>query len=102
MVMFVSALVGGALVTLLSFIVQAVDTALARMVAAASVGFLLATGAFAHVVVTAMHLLFGLLGDAHVRLDESLVTVAVVVVGNAVGGLGFVTLSHIAQARAEE
>lgn len=100
--LFANALVGGALVTLLSFLIQAVDTAIARMVAAAAVGFVLAVGPFAHVVVTAMHLLFGVLGQADVTVANGVGIVAVAIAGNVIGGLGFVTLSHIAQARSEE
>ena len=100
--LFVNALVGGALVTLLSFLLQSVDTVLGRMIAAAAVGFLLAVGPFAHVVVTAMHLLFGGLAGAKITLTNGVAVVAITMAGNVIGGLGFVTLSHIAQARSDE
>ena len=96
---FANALVGGALVTLLSFLLQAVDSVLARMAAAFLVGFVLAAGPFAHVVVTFQHLLFGLFADAAVAWGDVVGATALAVVGNLVGGLAFVTLTHIAQAR---
>ncbi len=99
---FANATVGGALVTLLSFLLQAVDTVLSRMVAALLVGFLLAIGPFAHVVVTAHHLLFGAFAGAPVGADEIVWHIAVAVVGNLFGGLGFVTLTHVAQAKSEQ
>lgn len=99
---FVNALVGGALVTLLSFLLQAVDQVLSRIVLAFLVGFLLAVASFAHVAVTAAHLLFPLFDGGHVTAGEVVVAAAVATAGNLVGGLGFVTLSHIAQARGDE
>lgn len=96
---FATAVVGGALVTLLSFLLQAVDRVLGRMVVAYLVGFLLAATPLAHAVVTAQHLLFAEVLGAHVGLADIAATVGVVVGGNVVGGLAFVTLTHIAQAR---
>lgn len=96
---FANAVVGGALVTLLSFLLQAVDSVLSRMVAALLVGFVLAVGPFAHVVVTFHHLLFGALADASVSVGDIAADTGIAVAGNLLGGLGFVTLTHIAQAR---
>ena len=96
-----NAVVGGTLVTLLSFLLQAVDQVLSRIVLAFFVGSLLAVGPFAHVAVTAAHLLFAILNRGHVVATEVIVEVALVTGGNLVGGLAFVTLSHVAEARAE-
>lgn len=96
---FVSAIVGGALVALLSFLLQAVGSAVSRITVAYFVGFLLAAGSFDHVVVTVLHVFFGILFDAPIGI-EALARVAVVATaGNLVGGLGLVTLSHVAQAK---
>lgn len=96
-----NALVGGALVTLLSFLLQAVDRVLSRMVVAYLVGFLLAVGPFAHVVVTFHHLLSGATAGASVGVGEIAAETGIAIIGNLVGGLGFVTLTHVAQARAK-
>ncbi len=98
---FANAVVGGALVTLLSFLLQAVDRVLSRMVVAYLVGFLLAVGPFAHVVVTAQHLLFGAMVDAPIGFDDIAADTTIAIIGNLLGGLGFVTLTHLAQARGE-
>lgn len=97
---FANALVGGALVTLLSFLLQAVDSVLSRIVLAFLIGFVLAVGPFAHVAVTAGHLLFSLFNGGHVGAADLAAEVGIATAGNVVGGLAFVTLTHIAQARA--
>ncbi len=98
---FANALVGGALVTLLSFLLQAVDQVLSRIFVALFVGFVLAVGPFAHVAVTAAHLLFPAFNGGHVTVADLLGEVGLATAGNLVGGLSFVTLTHVAQARAE-
>jgi formate/nitrite transporter FocA (FNT family) len=98
---FANALVGGALVTLLSFLLQAVDRVLSRIVMAYLVGFLLAVGPFAHVVVTAAHLFFGATTHAPIGFSEIGIDLAIALAGNLLGGVAFVSLSHIAQAHAE-
>jgi formate/nitrite transporter FocA (FNT family) len=95
---FASAIVGGALVALLSFLLQAVETVRSRMTLAYVVGFLLALGPFDHVVVTALHVVFGILFGAPITIGALAETVAVATAGNLVGGLGLVTLTHVTQA----
>ncbi len=99
MVFFVKAVAGGALVTLLSFLSQAVNTIGSRIVLAYMVGFMLVIGPFDHVVVTSLHVLFGIFFDAQVSYGEFFRCLLIVATGNAVGGLGLVTLTHIAQAK---
>ena len=98
---FANAVVGGVLVTLLSFLLNAVDSTLARMVVSFLVGFLLAVGPFAHVVVTFQHLLAGALAGAAIGVGEIASGFAIAVAGNLLGGLGFVTFTHVAQGRTE-
>ena len=94
---FGSAFAGGALVTLLSYMLEAVDGVGSRIALAYVVGFLLALGAFDHVVVTALHAVFGLFFDADITVTALVTTLAVVTAGNLAGGLGLVTLTHVAQ-----
>ena len=96
---FSKGIAGGALVSLLSFLLRAVDTALSRITLAYVVGFLLTLGPFDHVIVTVLHILFGILFGAQISLWSLTVTTAVVLAGNFVGGLGLVTLTHIAQVK---
>ncbi len=96
---FVKAIAGGALVTLLSFLLEAVDRVNSRIALAYLVGFLLALGPFDHVVVSALHVFFGILFGAEIGLGTLVVIMATVTAGNLVGGLSLVTLTHIAQAK---
>jgi formate/nitrite transporter FocA (FNT family) len=94
---FSSAVVGGALVALLSYLLQAVHSVGSRITLAYAVGVFLALGPFDHVVVTVLHVAFGLLLGAQVDLVRFGTVAAVVTTGNLVGGLGLVTLTHVAQ-----
>jgi formate-nitrite transporter family protein len=90
----------GALLTLLSYLLHAGDSTVARMAAAYLVGFFVAVGPFDHVIVNALHLLFGMrFGD--VAADDLAVGTAVAALGNVVGGVLLMTLTHTAQARAQ-
>lgn len=96
---FVSAIVGGALVALLSFALAGADSVLARIALAFAVGFLLALGPFDHVVVTGIHLFMGILAGAPIATMEVLQVTLLATLGNLLGGVGLVTFSHAAQAR---
>lgn len=95
---FVSAIMGGGLVALLSFLLQAVNSIGSRIAVAYLVGFVLALGPFDHVIVTVLHLFFGILFGAPPGFGTLAEVMAIVTAGNLVGGVGLVTLSHIAQA----
>lgn len=96
----VRAVLAGALLTLLSYMLAAADSTIARMVAAYLVGFFLAIGPFDHVVVSALHLLFGIWLSNEVGYGHLLEIVALATVGNLAGGLLLVTLTHTAQVKA--
>lgn len=96
---FGSAIVGGGLVALLSFMLEAVNSVGSRIAMAYLVGFLLAAGPFDHVVVTVLHLFLGILFGAPISFGTLGVVMAIATAGNLVGGIGLVTLSHVAQAK---
>ena len=96
------AILGGALVALLSFLLIASQETASRIILAFMVGTLLALGPFVHVVVDLLHLAFGLFSHADITLLETLQVGLVAIVGNLIGGVGLVTLSHTAQAKAAE
>ena len=96
--MLADAVVGGALVTLLSFLLSAVDSVGSRISLAYAVGVLLAVGRFDHVVVTVLHVFFGVLFGAPVGARALATVLVVSTAGNLVGGLGLVTVTHVAQA----
>ena len=97
---FGKGIVGGALVALLSFLLEAVDSVGSRMALAYIVGVLLTLGPFDHVIVTILHVFFGFLLDANVSVTRLAVTTLAVTAGNVVGGIGLVTLSHVAEVEA--
>jgi len=99
---FASAIAGGALVALLSFLLQAVNGDGGRITMSYIVGFLLALGPFDHVVVTVLHVGFGIVFGASVGLTELVELLGVAIAGNLVGGIGLVTLTHVAQAKGGE
>jgi formate/nitrite transporter FocA (FNT family) len=94
---FASAIVGGALVALLSFMLSGVDSVGSQIIVTYMVGFLLALGPFDHVVVTGLHVFLGMLYGAQIGLGDLAVVLGVGTVGNVVGGIGLVTLSHVVQ-----
>ncbi|QDG50590.1 formate/nitrite transporter family protein [Persicimonas caeni] len=94
-----SAFVGGALVSLLSFMLKGVNSVVGRILMAYLVGFLLAFGPFDHVIVTVLHVFFGILFDAAVDFGDLFRIMGLVTAGNLVGGVGLVTFSHVAQAK---
>ncbi|WP_209452155.1 formate/nitrite transporter family protein [Halosimplex halophilum] len=95
---FTRGVAGGALVSLLSFLVVSVRSDGSRLWLAYAVGFLLALGPFDHVVVSVLHLVLGRLLGAAVGWGTLGALTAVVTAGNFVGGLGLVTVTHVTQA----
>ena len=91
---FARGIVGGALVSLLSFLLAAVRGDGSRMAVTYAVGFLLALGPFDHVVVSVLHVVLGLLLGTPIELGALGAMTAVVTAGNLVGGLGLVTITQ--------
>lgn len=99
---FTRAVIGGALVALLSFLTIASSGTTARILLAWMIGALLALGPFDHVVVSLLHIGFGLAGEANVGWHDAAKAGFFALLGNLVGGVGLVTLSHAAQAKSAE
>ena len=94
------AVLAGALVALLSYMLHAVNSVTARILVAYMVGVFLALGPFDHVVVSALHVLFGVwLSDA-VSYGELAANIGLSTAGNIVGGVFLITLTHSAQIKA--
>jgi formate-nitrite transporter family protein len=89
----------GALITLLSYLVAGTNSVTARIIVAYLVGFFVALGPFDHVVVSALHLLFGVWLGGSVTYADVLENLGLATVGNLAGGLLLVTLTHTAQVK---
>ncbi len=96
---FMNAIAAGALVTLLTWLALCVGSSVGRFAVAWAVGSFLALGPFNHVVVTVLHLFFGLRHGASYGYDELAAVGAIATVGNLVGGVLFVTLLRAGQAK---
>jgi formate/nitrite transporter FocA (FNT family) len=96
---FLSALVAGALMTLMTWFVEGAALSIGVRIAMAwIVGALVALGAFNHAIVSTVELVFGMRYDAGVSTEELLANLGLAVAGNLVGGLLLVTFARSAQA----
>lgn len=94
------AVLAGALITLLSYMLEAVNSVTSRILVAYLVGVFLALGPFDHVVVSALHVLFGVWLSDGVTYGELLANIGLATLGNLAGGLLLITLTHTAQVKA--
>ena len=99
-----SAIVAGTAMTLFTWLTHAVEHDIARIAIAMLVGFLLAAPSLNHAIVSFGEMGFGLL--AGTAKDATWTDLAqnfpVAVLGNLIGGLGFVTFFRILQVRGED
>jgi formate-nitrite transporter family protein len=96
---FLSALVAGALMTLMTWLVEgAADSLGLRIALAWIVGFALVLGSFNHAVVGTIEFVYGLRYDAGVDAEDLFENLGIAVAGNLAGGLAFVTFARSAQA----
>ena len=96
------AVLAGALITLLSYMLKALSSATARILVAFMVGFFLAVGPFDHVVVSALHVLFGVWESGAIGYTDLAANIGLATAGNLVGGILLVTLTHAAQVKAHK
>jgi formate/nitrite transporter FocA (FNT family) len=95
---FLSAVAGGALITVMTWMVEGVGTVGGRIVVAWAAGALLALGAFNHVIVVTLELIFGLRFGADLGAGDVALNFAIAAAGNLIGGMLFVTLTRTSQA----
>lgn len=94
------AVLAGALITLLSYMLHAVNSVTARILVAYMVGVFLALGPFDHVIVSALHILFGVWLSDTVSYGELAANIGLSTAGNIVGGVLLITFTHSAQIKA--
>ena len=95
------AVLAGALLTLLSYLLHGAGSTTGRVLVAFMVGFFVAIGPFDHVVVSALHLLYGVWLGGTVTYGDLAANIGLATVGNVVGGVVLMTLTHTAQVKGE-
>jgi formate-nitrite transporter family protein len=95
---FFSAVLGGALITAMTWFVEGSETMGGRILLAWIVGSLLALGSFNHVIVATIELLFATRYGGHVGWGHLFGNFGIAFAGNMLGGLLFVTLTRFGQA----
>jgi formate/nitrite transporter FocA (FNT family) len=96
---FLSGLVAGALMTVLTWFVEgAADSMGVRIVMAWIVGFVLLLGSFNHAIVGTIELFYGIRSGAHIGYDQLFSNLGISIASNLVGGLVLVTFARSAQA----
>jgi formate/nitrite transporter FocA (FNT family) len=94
---FAAAVLGGAVITLMTWMQHGADTTMARLVAAVSAAFLLAAGRLDHAIVVSLEMFGALHAGAHFGYLDWLATLGLACVGNIAGGIGLVTLLRLVQ-----
>lgn len=96
---FLSAMAAGALITLMTWLVEGTETMGMRALCAWVAGSLLALGLFNHVIVVTLELYFGIRYGADVGYGDVFGNLGVAAVGNLIGGVLLVTVSRFSQAK---
>jgi formate/nitrite transporter FocA (FNT family) len=95
---FCSAIVGGAIITVMTWLVEGVGSIGGRVICAWIGGVLLTLGSFNHVIVVTLELIFGLFAGADIGALDVVQNFGIAVAGNMLGGFVFVTLTRTGQA----
>jgi formate-nitrite transporter family protein len=94
---FASAVLAGIVITLMTWMQQGTESTGTRIVAAVVAAFLLSYGHLSHVVVASLEVFAGVLGGSGTPVGEWALLAVMWAVGNAVGGIGLVTMLRIVQ-----
>jgi formate/nitrite transporter FocA (FNT family) len=94
---FASALLGGAIITLMTWMQQGATSEMPKLVAAAAIAFVLAAAPLDHVIVATLEMFAGLHAGATFGYGTWAVTAAWFALGNVVGGVGLVTMLRLVQ-----
>ena len=95
--MFAAAILGGTVITLMTWMERGTSSVPAKLVAAMSAAFLLGAGPVVHAVVNTLEVFGALQVGAPFGYLRCAEVFGFVAVGNAVGGLGFVTVLRLVQ-----
>lgn len=92
-----AAIVGGAIITLMTWMENSTDSAPAKLVAVVAVAFLLAAGPLNHVIVISLEAFAALHAGADFTYLDWLIAASWATLGNLIGGVGLVTLLRLVQ-----
>jgi formate/nitrite transporter FocA (FNT family) len=95
---FMSAIGAGALITLMTWLVEGAETMGTRIVAAWIAGAVLTVTTFNHVIVVTLEMFAAIRYGAPISWSNLLANLGIAAAGNLVGGLLFVTLTRFGQA----
>ncbi len=95
---FVSAIIGGALITVMTWMVEGVGTVGGRIVVAWLAGVILALASLNHVIVVTLEFVFAMRFGGDIQLGDVVLNFFVAAGGNMLGGFLFVTLTRTSQA----
>jgi formate-nitrite transporter family protein len=95
---FCSAIIGGALITAMTWMVEGVGTVGGRIIIAWIAGTLLALASLNHVIVVTLELIFSMRLGTTISFEDAAVNFGIAAAGNLVGGLLFVTFTRTSQA----
>lgn len=99
---FATAVLGGAIITLMTWMERGTESVLGKLVAAVAAAFLLAAGALNHAIVLSLEMFAGLQAGAPYGYGAWAVAAAWATFGNIVGGVGLVTVLRLVQVGAEK
>lgn len=94
---FSSAVLAGVVMTLMTWMQHGTASMVAQIIAAAMAAFLLAAGHLSHVIVASLEVFGGIVAGADFGYGEWFGMFWLWAVGNAIGGLGFVTVLRLVQ-----
>lgn len=98
---FASALLGGAIITLMTWMQHGTDSAFAKIIAAFAAAFLLAAGHLNHAIVASLEMFAALHAGATFGYLTYLRLLGWACLGNIIGGIAFVTVLRLVQVGAE-
>jgi formate/nitrite transporter FocA (FNT family) len=99
---FATAVLGGTVITLMTWMQHSSDSIGAKLVAAIVAGFLLAAGALNHVIVVSIEMFAALQAHAPFGYADWAGMAAWAALGNMVGGIGLVTVLRLVQVAGED
>lgn len=94
---FAQALLGGMVITLMTWMERGTDSVPAKLIAVWGMAFILAAGPLNHVIIISLEMSVALVGGAPFGYADALGTAAWATLGNLIGGLGLVTVLRLVQ-----